>query len=110
MDIVKLLGDTPGLMEKLGDLGIQGDTAGEFANEVGQQVAGDDGLDLSDILTSLDATSFLQKVDAGAIAGKLGLSPEIVQQGLQLVAPAIEQFAGEKLGVLGKLAGSFFKR
>ena len=110
MNIAKLLGDTPGLLEGLSSIGLQGDKVDDFANEVGQQVAGDDGLDLSDILTSLDASSFLQKVDASQIASNMGLSENLVSQGLKIIAPAIEQFAGKKLGVFGKLAGAFLKR
>ncbi|MEM7003394.1 MAG: hypothetical protein AAF529_21585 [Pseudomonadota bacterium] len=110
MNIAKLLGDTPGILESLSSIGLSGDKVDDFADQVGQQVAGDDGLDITDILTSLDASSFLQKVDVGQIAGKLGLSEDIVTQGLNIIAPAIEQFAGKKLGVFGKLAGAFLKR
>lgn len=109
MNIAQLLSDTPGFLDGLSSAGFDSDSTSRFADEVSNQVAGDDGLDLSDILSSLNADSFLQKMDAGQIAQKIGLSEGMVAQGLKLIAPAIEQFAGKKLGVIGKLASSFLR-
>ena len=109
MDISQLLKNAPELIEQLQGAGFEENKIDDFASQVGQQVAGDDGFDLTDILTSLDADAFLSKVDANVVAEKLGLAPELVNKGLQIVAPMIEQFAGDKLGALGSLASRFLK-
>lgn len=66
------------------------------------------GLDLGDILSSLSGDDFSSQLDAGAFASKSGFVPEAATQAPNLIAPLIENSAGNNLGALGKLAGKFF--
>lgn len=108
MDISKILSAAPDVLEGLKGLGLDDGNISQLADEVGNQVGGGDGLDLGDILTSLTGDDFLSQLDAGAIASKVGISPDIASQALNLIAPLIENFAGDNLGALGKIAGKFF--
>ena len=109
MDVTALIANSSDVLGGLESLGFSESNIEKFGGEVGQQIAGDDGLDLGDLLTSLTAEGFLQNVDAGKVAAALGMDANIVSQGLNLIAPLIEQYGGEKLGVLGNLAGRLFK-
>ena len=108
MGISKILSTAPDVLEGLKGLGLDDGNISQLADEVGNQVGGADGLDLGDILTSLSGDDFLSQLDAGAIASKIGISPDIASQALKLIAPLVEDFAGDNLGTIGKLAGKFF--
>lgn len=108
MDILKILSAAPDALEGLKGLGLDDGNISQLADEVGNQVGGGDGIDLGDILTSLNSSDFLSQLDVGDIASKVGIAPDTVSQALNLIAPLVENFAGDNLGALGKLAGKFF--
>lgn len=103
MDIGTLLKAAPDLMGGLGELGLSEDKIGDLGGEIGNQLGGDDGFDFSDLLTGLDADSFLGKIDTESLAAKVGISPDIAQGAIALIAPKIAEFTGGSAG-LGKIA------
>ena len=106
MNIMDLLKNAPGLLESIQQAGVPGDTVSEFADALGQQLGGGSGFDFTDLLGGLDLDGFLSKVDVGALAEQVGLSPEIVQQALQVIGPKVAEFSPKGLGGLaGKLFG-----
>ena len=110
MNIASLIGGAPELVDGLKGLGLTDVNIADMAEGIGQQLGGDDGFDFTDLLTTLQADSFLSRIDAPALAEKALISPGLAQQALGLLAPAIADFGGSKLGVLGKLAGGLFGR
>jgi hypothetical protein len=108
MDIMDLLKHAPGLLESLKDAGVPQEKAPELAGALSQQLGGSDGLDLTDLLGTLDIDSFLSKVDVGAVANQIGLSPAVVQKAVELIAPYVADSL-PSAGGLGALAGKFFK-
>ena len=110
MDIMDLLKNVPGLKDQLSGLGLDDNNISDMASGVKKQLAGDDGFDLTDLLTALDADSFLGKMDVGALAQQVGVSPEMVQGALALIAPKIAEFTGggSALGGLGGFAKKLF--
>ncbi len=104
MNIGDLLKAAPDLIGGLKDLGLTDDKIGDLAGEVGSQLGGDDGFDFADLLSGLNADSFLGQLDIESIAAKIGISPEIAQSAIGLIAPKIADFTSGGSG-LGKLAG-----
>lgn len=105
MEISDLLKGAPDLMGGLKDLGLSDGNVSDLGQELGNQLGGDDGFDFTDLLSGLDADSFLGKLDVGSIAEKVGISPEIAQGAISLIAPKIAEFTGGSGGALGKLGG-----
>ncbi len=105
MDIMDLLKNAPGLLDSIQNAGVPEDKISEFGSALGQQLGGGDGFDFTDLLGGLDLDSFASKVDAGALAEQLGISPEVVQQVLSVVGPKIAEFSP---GGLSSLAGKLF--
>ena len=109
MNISSLLQSAPELVGGLKDLGFDDGKISEMAGEIGAQLGGNDGFDFTDMLTGLQGDSFLQLLDVNALAENLLISPEIAQQALAMIAPAVANFGKDsKLGMLGKLAGGLF--
>ena len=106
IDVLSLLGD--GLLDSIKVVGVPEDKVGALSDAIGNQLAGADGLDLGDLLGGLDLDGFLEKIDADAIAGQIGLSPAVVSAAINLIGPKVADFAPEGLGALGSLAGKLF--
>lgn len=109
MDFADLLdGD---LTSALGGLGLSDSNISDLGRNVGEQLLGGDGFDLSDLLTGLDAESFLGKVDVAGLAEAVGISPELANRALAMLAPKVADFMGgdtSPLGSVGKLASKLF--
>ncbi len=111
MDLSNLIQGAPDLLDGLKGMGLSDDNISGMANEVGNQLGGGDGFDFTDLLSGLQADSFLEQIDVSALAAKVGISPDMAQQAINLVAPKVAEFTGGSgLGGLGKLAGSLFGR
>ncbi len=105
MDVMDLLKNAPGLLDSIQQAGLPEEKIPELGSVLGQQLGGEDGFDLTDLLGGLDLDGFLSKVDAGSLANQIGISPEIVQQVLQIIGPKVAEFSP---GGLGALAGKLF--
>ena len=112
MNIGTLLENAPGLMDAIKDAGVPEEKIPDFGKEVTNQLSSEDGFDLSSMLTNMDADSFMEKMNIGAIAGKLGISTSVVQTALATLAPQIAKFTGGKsaFGSIGAMAAKFFNR
>ena len=109
MDIGSLLSNSSGLMDQLKGLGLSDGNISGMADEIGNQLGGGDGFDFTDLLKGLQADNFLDQVNIASLAEKIGISPEIAEQAISLIAPKVAEFTGDSpLGGLGKLAGSLF--
>ena len=106
MDVLSLLGN--GLLDSVKEVGVPEDRISDLGEAIGSQLGGSDGLDLGDLLGGLDLESFLEKVDANAIAEQLGLSPTVVSAAINLIGPKVAEFAPSGLGALGSIAGKLF--
>jgi hypothetical protein len=104
MDLLK---NAPGLMDAVKEAGMPEDKVSDLGSLLGAQLGGGDGLDLTDLLGGLDLDGFLSRVDIGNLAEQLGVSPEIVQQAVNVLGPVISDFQpSEGLGgLVGKLLG-----
>ncbi|MEQ8858981.1 MAG: hypothetical protein RIC56_10055 [Pseudomonadales bacterium] len=109
MDIMDLLKGDGDLLESIKGLGVPEDKIPDLGQAIGQQLGGGDGFDLTDLLGGLDLQSFLAKVDVGAIASQLNLSPDVIQQVVALIGPKVQDFVPGGLGSLGSLAGKLFR-
>lgn len=110
MDLGSLLSSSPELMDGLRGLGLEESQIGPLANAVGDQLGGGGGIDLAALLSGLDLEGFLAKIDIGAVADVVGVSPELVQSAIDLIGPAVASFDGQNVGdLLGGLAKSFLK-
>ena len=107
MDIMDLLKGSPELLDGLKGLGLDDNNIGDLANGVGDQLGGGDGFDFTDLLTGLTGDGFLENVDIGALAAQVGISPEVVQQAVAMVAPQIAEFTGGGGGLGGLVKGLF---
>ena len=108
MDISDLIGSSD-LTSALKDLGLSDANVGDLGREVGNQLSGGDGFDLTDLLTGLDLDSFLSKIDVAALAERVGISAELASGALGLIAPQVADFGeGSALGAVSKLAGKLF--
>ena len=109
MDISDLLdGD---LTSALRGLGLSDTNVSDLGTEIGGQLLGGDGFDLSDLLTGLDSESFLAKLNVAELAETVGISPELASGALALIAPKVADFVGGEgspLGAVGKLASKLF--
>ena len=103
MNVTDLLKDSPGLIDKIKDIGVPQDKIGSLGSAIGEQLGG--GLDLGDLLGGLDVNSFMSKMNVQDLAQQVGISPDVVQNALALIGPKIEQFVP---GGLAGLAGKFF--
>jgi hypothetical protein len=112
MDIMDLVKNASGLKEQLSGLGLDESKIEGMANGVKEQLGGSDGFDLGDLLTSLDADSFLGKMDIGALAEQAGISPDVVENALSAIAPKVAEFTGGSgaLGGIGSIAKKLFGR
>ena len=108
MNIAGLIEGAPELLNGLQKLGMTDSNVQELGQEVGRQLVDDNAFDFSDLLTGLDAQSFLKRVNVPVLAEKLCISPELAQQAIGLVAPFVADFGVSKKGLLGKLAGGLF--
>lgn len=106
MNVLSLLGGE--LLDAVKDVGVPENKIEALGDAIGNQLGGGDGLDLGDLLGGLDLESFLNKVDADAIAEQLGLSPTIVSAAINLIGPKVAEFAPGGLGALGSIAGKLF--
>ena len=111
MDIADLINNGD-LTSALKGLGLSDANVGDLGRELGSQLTGGDGFDLSDLLSGLDAESFLAKIDIAAVAETVGISPQLASGALALIAPQVADFMGggadSALGAVGKLAGKLF--
>ena len=109
MDISDLLdGD---LTSALLGLGLSDANVSDLGKEIGGQLLGGDGFDLSDLLTGLDADAFLANLNVAELAEAVGISPQLVSGALALIAPKVADFVGSEgspLGAVGKLASKLF--
>ena len=96
------------MLDSVKEVGVPEDKLGALSDAIGNQLGGSDGLDLGELLGGLDLDSFLEKVDANAIAEQLGLSPTVVSAAINLIGPKIAEFAPSSLGALGSIAGKLF--
>jgi hypothetical protein len=111
MNIASLLENTPELLSGLKGLGFDNSKISELAGEIGGQLGGADGFDITDLLSGLQSDDFLKQLDVNAISEKLLISPELAQQAVGMIAPVVANFGGgSKMGMLGKLAGGLFGR
>ena len=114
MDFQDLLKGAPDLTDNLKGLGLSDEKLGDFGHEVGSQLAGGDGFDLSDLLAGLDADSFLSRIDIASLATKVGISSDTATAAISMIAPAVAEFMGggqgSALGSIGGLASKLFKR
>lgn len=106
MDVMDLLKNAPGLLASIQEAGVPQEKISDLGAALGEQLGGTDGFDFTDLIAGLDLDGFLSRVDAGSLAERLGISPEIVQQALQVIGPKIAEFSP---GGLGSLAGKLFK-
>ena len=91
MDIGELISNAPDLAGGLQELGLDQSKVGELGQAITGQLAGEDGLDIGDLLSGFDAQSFLSRIDVSAVAEKVGISPEIAQTAIDLIAPKIAE-------------------
>jgi hypothetical protein len=105
MNVTDLLKDSSGLIDALQDAGVPADRVGPLGDAIGQQLGG--GLDLGDLLGGLDTSTFLSKLDVRGLAEQVGLTPDVVNRALALIAPKVEEFAPGGIGGLKSLAGKF---
>ena len=105
MDVMDLLKGAPGLLDSIQQAGVPEEKISDFGSALGQQLGGGGGFDLTDLLGGLDLDSFLSKVDVSSLADQVGISPEVVQQVLQIIGPKVAEFSP---GGLGSLAGKLF--
>jgi len=111
MDIMDLLKGSPELLGGLKNLGLDDSKIGDLANGVGDQLGGSSGFDFTDLLTGLDADSFLGKLDVASLAEQAGIDASTVQSALGMLAPVIAQFTGAgEGGLLGGLVKGLFKK
>ena len=83
MDISDLLdGD---LSSALQGLGLSDTNVSDLGKEIGGQLLGGDGFDLSDLLTGLDADAFLANLNVAELAEAVGISPQLVSGALALI-------------------------
>lgn len=108
MDIGSLLKGSPELLESVLGAGLPESKVGGLSDAIGNQLGGGDGLDLGDLLGALDKDSFLSKIDIGAVAEQIGVSPDIVNSVVQTLAPKIEEFVPGGLGAVGSALGKLF--
>ena len=108
MNILDLLKNNEDLLASIQDAGIPTDKIEPLASAVASQLGGAGGLDLSDLLGGLNLNDFLSKVDVGAVAEQIGLSPELVKQAVELIGPKVDEFVPGGLGQLGSIAGKLF--
>ena len=123
MDMIKsLLGDKfshlTGLLE---EHGFNGEQADAFIPEAAKDFLGvfqnnKDAIDLADLPST--AQTFLDKIDLGALAGKVGISESLAQSGIEKIMPTLlqlaeahkdklEMFSGLAGGNLGNMLGGF---
>ncbi len=110
MNIGNLIENAPELVGKLNNIGLTDLNISDLASEIGNQIGGGDGLDLTDILGALQSENFMSKLDIPGLAEKVLISPELAQQAVSLIAPVVESFGGGSKGMLGKVVGSLFSR
>jgi hypothetical protein len=106
VDVLSLLGD--GLIDSIKEVGVPEDKVGALSNALGDQLGGDDGLDLGDLLGGLDLDSFLENIDTNAIAEQVGISPAIISAAVNLIGPKVAEFVPGGVGGLGAMAGKLF--
>lgn len=108
MDFNKLMSDAPGLLGELQSLGLNEDQAGRLGEALSGQLLGS-GSGLGALLQGLDADALLEKVDLGALAGKLGIDPGVVEAAVRKIVPHLGTLTSGGGGI-GNLAGKLFGR
>ncbi len=106
MDIIKnlLSGQSEELSSLLAEKGFSLDEAGRFLPEAGQSVsdaASEAGAGLLTSDSPIDA--LLENIDIAALAEKVGIAPELAEQGLQALLPAVTEALGGEEGALSSL-------
>ncbi len=86
------------------------DEAESFVPEAGRSVAGAlakraGDLDLSDMTSGNNVAMLLEQIDIGALAGKVGLSPDKGASGLAAMLPMLLGFLGKNDSAMGALKG-----
>jgi len=107
MDVSDLLKNAPGLLDSIKEAGVPQDKVSGLGEAIGQQLGGDDGFDLTDLLGGLNLDDFLSKVDPAAIAQQVGLPPVIAEKAIALIGPAVAEFVPGGLGALSSLKKLF---
>lgn len=110
MDITGLLENAPELVQSLQGLGLDDPQIQGMAQEIGAQLSSGAGLDFTALLSGLNAETFLAQIDVAALAEKIGISAELAQSAVDLIAPAVANFDGGGVaGAVGNLAKGLFK-
>lgn len=106
MDLLK--GDS-GLLDAIKSAGVPEAKIPDLGEALGAQLGGGDGFDLTDLLGGLDLDGFLSKVDVGALASQLNLSPDVISKVVEMIGPKVQEFVPGGLGSIGSLAGKLFR-
>lgn len=106
MDLVSLISKNLGLFDELRQLGLDNDQVVGLAGEVNRQLRATEGPDLTDCLTRLDMTGFLELLDVEGMASQVGIDAGLAAQAVQRIAPIVQAFNGDAGSVIGRLAGS----
>lgn len=113
MNILDVIGKAPELSAGLKSLGLDDSQIQALGAEVGDQLAGADGLDLGDLLGNLDVAGFLERVDIAQVSARLGVDVSTARAALLRIAPHVAAFtagSGGMVGRLGSLASGLFRK
>ena len=108
MDVTSLLKDSPDLISALTEGGLPTDKVDDLGASIGNQLAGGGLGDLTELLGGLDLDSFLGKIDIGALAQDVGISPEIAQMAVSLIGPKVAEFVPGGMDTVTSLASKLF--
>ena len=92
MNMFALIRQHPLLFADLKHLGIPTIKIRSLADEVSQQLGGDQAPNLSLVLNSLNSEQFVAATDVSLLADRTGLAPSTVQSCVLLMAPWVGRF------------------
>jgi hypothetical protein len=106
MDFINdlLSGRAEEFTQLLADNGFSLEEAARFLPEAGQSVsdaASSAGMSL--LGSGSPVETLLAQLDIGALAEKVGIAPELAEQGLQALLPVVTEALGGEEGALGSL-------
>jgi hypothetical protein len=107
MDVMELL-DQSDLVGSLKGLGLDDSTISELGSAISGQLSGGAGIEA--MVTGLDVNEIVQKLDIGKLAAQVGISPQLAQSAVALIAPKLAALLKDEsaLGKLKSLKGKLF--
>ena len=99
MNVLTLIQRHPLLHADLKNLGLGSGALSALASSLTTQLGGDPGKNLCFVLSALNCQEFVRIVSAAEVAAEAGISPTLARTAVATIAPWVDRFEMQEIGI-----------